>query len=277
MTSAASCARSLAEVIESELRGRGSSVRAAKERSYLKSELVHYGVGVPDTRAVVRAALRHADLDHDQIIELAELLWDPARAISTSRLDDASKSHSTDDAGKSLSTPAADSDTAPVYECRSAATMVLVQTKDHLGVGDSDFFERLLRQAQTWALVDPLSGDAIGPLSELDAGFDPVLERWAGDDDLWIRRSALLAHLRPLREGRGDFDRFARFADAMLEEKEFFIRKAIGWVLRDTARKRPDLVFDWMLPRAHRASGVTMREVVKHLPQQQREALLAAR
>lgn len=51
----------------------------------------------------------------------------------------------------------------------------------------------------------------------------------------------------------------------MLEEKEFFIRKAIGWVLRETSKKRPDLVYVWLVPRAHRASGVTMREAVKYL------------
>jgi len=51
----------------------------------------------------------------------------------------------------------------------------------------------------------------------------------------------------------------------MLEEKEFFIRKAIGWVLRDTGRKRPDLVYAWLLPRAGRASGVTLTEAVKPL------------
>ncbi len=63
----------------------------------------------------------------------------------------------------------------------------------------------------------------------------------------------------------------------MLEEKEFFIRKAIGWVLRDTARKRPDMVCEWLLPRAARASGVTLREAVKPLTDQQRGAVLAAR
>ena len=114
-------------------------------------------------------------------------------------------------------------------------------------------------------------------MSEQDPGFDRVLERWAIDEDFWIRRSALLAHLVPLRQGRGDFDRFSRFADAMLEEKEFFIRKAIGWVLRDTSRKRPDLVYDWILPRAHRTSGVTIREAVKRLSTEQREAVLAAK
>ncbi|WP_413774258.1 DNA alkylation repair protein [Brevibacterium sp. JSBI002] len=53
--------------------------------------------------------------------------------------------------------------------------------------------------------------------------------------------------------------------------------KAIGWVLHDSSRKRPDLVFDWILPRAHRASGVTIREAVKRLSTEQREAVLAAR
>lgn len=247
MTSESSAiAHTLAEVIDRELRERGKTGRAVKERAYLKSELDHYGTSVPDTRSIVRATLRGTDLDHDGVVELARQLW-------TEPSDE------------------------PVHERRTAATMVLIRSMDRLGAGDADFLESLLRQSRTWALVDPLAGDLVGPLCEDDPGFDPVLERWAIDEDFWIRRSALLAHLRPLRAGRGDFTRFTRFADAMLEEKEFFIRKAIGWVLRDTARNRPDLVFDWLLPRVHRASGVTIREAVKYLSPEQREAVLAAR
>jgi 3-methyladenine DNA glycosylase AlkD len=62
----------------------------------------------------------------------------------------------------------------------------------------------------------------------------------------------------------------------MLEEKEFFIREAIGWVLRETAKKRPDLVEAWLGPRTDRVSGVTMREAVRYVPKARREALLAA-
>ena len=69
----------------------------------------------------------------------------------------------------------------------------------------------------------------------------------------------------------------ARYADAMLDEREFFIRKAIGWVLRETSKRRPREVYDWLLPRARRASGVTMREATKYLSPEQRDALLAAR
>ena len=87
----------------------------------------------------------------------------------------------------------------------------------------------------------------------------------------------MLALLVPLRQGGGDFVRFGRYADAMLDEREFFIRKAIGWVLRDTGRKRPDLVYEWLLPRAARASGVTIREAVKPLSPAQRDAIDASR
>jgi hypothetical protein len=48
-------------------------------------------------------------------------------------------------------------------------------------------------------------------------------------------------------------------------------------VLRETARKRPDLVYDWLLPRAMRASGVTIREAIKPLSATQRDAIDAAR
>jgi 3-methyladenine DNA glycosylase AlkD len=63
-------------------------------------------------------------------------------------------------------------------------------------------------------------------------------------------------------------------ADAMLHEKEFFIRKAIGWILRDTSRRRPGMVYKWILPRAHRASGVTIREAVKKLQPDQQETVM---
>ncbi len=261
----ATTAATLAEVVDRQLRERGSAARAEKEKAYLKSGLIHYGVSVPETRAVVRSALRGKDLSHDEVLELARLLCAaPTPSVSSARSTEPT------DGGSAGHLP-------PVHERRAAATMVLIQSEDRLGASDADFVEGLLREAKTWALVDPLAGDLVGPLSEKDAGFDPVLERWAIDEDFWIRRSALLAHLVPLRKGRGDFERFSRFADTMLEEKEFFIRKAIGWVLRDTSRKRPDVVFEWILPRAHRASGVTIREAVKRLSSEQREAVLDAR
>ena len=164
----------------------------------------------------------------------------------------------------------------PVHERRMAAVALIELNADRLGYDDAPLLERLLRASGTWALVDGLAASVVGKVVERDERLGPVLDRWAADDDFWIRRSALLALLVPLRRGEGDFKRFGGYADTMLEEREFFIRKAIGWVLRDTARKRPAMVYEWLLPRAPRASGLTVREAVKPLSAEQRESVMAA-
>jgi len=92
-----------------------------------------------------------------------------------------------------------------------------------------------------------------------------VLDRWATDENFWVRRAALLALLRPLRRGEGDFDRFARYADMMLAEREFFIRKAIGWVLREVSKKRPALLRELVASHGAQMSGLTRREATKYL------------
>ena len=232
----------LAAEIDGELRARAVPERAAGEKAYLKSDLTHYGASVPAMRAAVRAAMAGVALNHDSLVALVEVLW-----------------------------------AEPVHERRAAAVELLEAHRGLLGVADAELLERLLRESRTWALVDSLAASVVGPLTEADPAWGPILDRWAADGDFWIRRSALLAHLIPLRTGGGDWARFTRFADAMLEEKEFFIRKAIGWILRDTARRRPELVFDWLLPRAARASGLTVREAVKYLAPEQRDAVLATR
>ena len=229
--------------IDADLRARATSGRAEHEKAYLKSDLTHYGTSVPAIRSVARSVgSRHPDLSHAELWSLVDALW-----------------------------------TAPVHERRLVAVELLDLLHDRLQRRDIARLERLLRQSRTWALVDPLAALVVGRLADRYVPLGAVLDRWATDRDFWLRRAALLTSLVALRRGEGDFDRFCGRAEAMLEDREFFIRKAIGWVLRDTARKRPDLVYAWLLPRAARASTVTLREAVKPLSEQQRAAVLAAR
>src|SRR5512138_3043937 len=236
-------ALALARDIERALRAAGTPERAAQEKRYLKSSLVHLGSSVPVIRRVAVGTRRaHPDLDRAALLALVEALW-----------------------GRGI------------HECRAAAVELLDAYADRLVPDDlSGVLERLLRESRTWALVDGLAASVAGPLVERFPALGETLDRWAADDDFWIRRAALLAELIPLREGRGDFARFARHADAMLEEREFFVRKAIGWILRDTSRTAPERVARWLLPRAARASGLTLREATKYLPAADRAAILAA-
>ena len=96
---------------------------------------------------------------------------------------------------------------------------------------------------------------------------------WARDDNFWVRRTALLAQLRQLSHEAGDFALFARLAAPMLGEREFFIRKAIGWVLREVSKKRPTLVFRFLRDHREEVSALTLSEGAKYLPAAQRRAL----
>jgi 3-methyladenine DNA glycosylase AlkD len=231
----------LADEIEARLRRIGTTKRAVGEKAYLKSNLEFVGATVWQTRDVVKAFLAERDrLTHDEVVALADALWQK-----------------------------------PIHERRGAAIEVLEAHADLLGPGDLPFLERLIRDSRTWALVDELAGVLVAGMLVEHPEIGPALERWARDDDFWVRRSALLAHLRRLRAG-GELGAFADHADAMLEEREFFIRKAIGWVLREAGKRRPAEVAAWLSPRTHRASGVTMREAVKYLPDDDRERLMTA-
>jgi 3-methyladenine DNA glycosylase AlkD len=235
--------RSFAKDIDAELRVRAVPERAAHEKAYLKSDLEHYGTPVPVIRAIAkRFHEHHSGLDHEAVLALVRTLWDE-----------------------------------PVHERRMVAIELLEVYGERVRAADMEVLERLLRESRTWALVDGLAASVVGPLVERDLEAASVLDRWAADEDFWIRRAALLAHLLALRRGEGNFERFGRYADKMLDEKEFFVRKAIGWVLRDTARKRPTMVHDWLVTRAPRASGVTLREAIKPMTEAQRQSVLAAR
>ena len=233
-------AAAVAGRIESELRAVGTPERAVSEKAYLKSDLAFLGVTVWQTRDVVKAVCREESLDHDRLVALVETLW------ATS-----------------------------IFDRRQAAVMLLELNPKLLTRTDVPLIERLLRESLTWALVDGLAGDVVGGLNKADPNVEPILDRWAADPDFWIRRSSLLAELVPHRAG-ASLEPFLRRADLMLDEKEFFIRKAIGWVLREVGKKRPAEVVAWLAPRTARASGVTMREAVRYLPAADGERLMAA-
>ena len=96
---------------------------------------------------------------------------------------------------------------------------------------------------------------------------------WAVDADFWVRRSALLTLLRGIRGRQPDLARFTRYAEPMLPEREFFIRKAIGWVLREISKHDPGWVAAWTERHLSGMSGVTFREAVRRLPAEEAERL----
>ena len=92
------------------------------------------------------------------------------------------------------------------------------------------------------------------------------MREWAVSEDLWLRRSAILGQLR-LQE-RTDLRLLEDVIEPNLDDHEFFVRKAIGWALRQYARTDPVWVREFVDRHTHRISGLSRREALKHLGDQ---------
>ncbi len=124
--------------------------------------------------------------------------------------------------------------------------------------------EHLVVTGAWWDLVDEVASRTVAPLHRhLPHELAPVIRGWAVHDDLWLRRIAILSQL-----GSGlatDRDLLADVVDANASSPEFFLRKAIGWALRELAHRDPAWVRAFLDSRGDALSPLSRREAAKHL------------
>jgi 3-methyladenine DNA glycosylase AlkD len=204
----------------------------------MKSDLRFYGVTAPQLRATCAAFCKETPLDAHSLRTIVDALF------------------ATD-----------------WFDLRSMGIALLERKHSLLAARDAPWLIDLVRASGCWAHVDYLATKVVDPLVVANPVLLARTRVWARDRDFWVRRTALLAQLAPLRRGGGDFALFAEIAAPMLDEKEFFIRKAIGWVLREVSKKRPALVRAFFREHGARASGLTSREGTKYLPAAMRREL----
>ena len=125
-------------------------------------------------------------------------------------------------------------------------------------------FEELVRDAGWWDRVDDLAANCLGPVvARHREAMRPILERWIEDPDLWIRRTAILVHLK--HGGETDVPMLFEFCRRQASDRTFWIRKAIGWALRQHARTDPQAVRAFVGELGDALSGLSRREATKHL------------
>ena len=125
-------------------------------------------------------------------------------------------------------------------------------------------YRGLIVEGAWWDLVDEVATHLI---RDLVVGYPdhvwPTVDTWIDDDDMWLRRTAIICQV-----GAGentDAARLLRFCEARAFEQEFFIRKAIGWALRQYARIDPDGVARFVVEHRDQLSGLSYREATKHI------------
>jgi 3-methyladenine DNA glycosylase AlkD len=125
-------------------------------------------------------------------------------------------------------------------------------------------YRRLIVEGAWWDLVDEVATHLI---CDLVVGYPdevwPAVDTWIDGDDMWLRRSAIICQVGA--KERTDAVRLFRFCEERSFEKEFFIRKAIGWALRQHARVDPKAVARFVMAHRDGLSGLSYREATRHI------------
>ncbi|MFI1393961.1 DNA alkylation repair protein [Streptomyces sp. NPDC020681] len=122
---------------------------------------------------------------------------------------------------------------------------------------------RLVVTVSWWDTVDALASHTVGPLVAADPKLTSEMDRWIDDENLWVARTALLHQLR-YKEAT-DADRLFRYCLRRADHTDFFIRKAIGWSLREYAKTDPDAVRAFVDGARDRLAPLSVREALKNL------------
>jgi 3-methyladenine DNA glycosylase AlkD len=220
----------LTSFVASELARRADPERADRMSAYMKTDMPFYGVQKKELTEVFRDMRARFPLGDDQSYRTAILaLWNqPHREEKYLAISIAR------------------------YERRFV-------TSDHV-----DLYRRLIVEGAWWDLVDDVAINCVGIVHHDERKImEPIIESWIDDDFMWLRRTALISPLKHKADTdyKTLFDHCLRRAD----EKEFFIRKAIGWILREYAKTEPERVRTFLLEHRERWSGLTFREAAKHL------------
>ena len=130
--------------------------------------------------------------------------------------------------------------------------------------GFLDTARQLIVTKSWWDTVDTLAAHVVGPLVTRHPELVSTMDAWAVEDNLWLARTALLHQLG--RREQTDAARLFRYCLAQAGHRDFFIRKAIGWALRDYAKTAPEPVRTFVRTHSARLAALSVREATRNLP-----------
>ncbi|MHC4429801.1 MAG: DNA alkylation repair protein [Planctomycetota bacterium] len=204
--------------------------KAAEMAAYMKTDMPFYGVQAPMRENVTKELLVRFPIDSRTRYKQAVLtLWEQ-----------------------------------PHREEKYTAIAVARSYPGFITMASLPLYKRLIQEGAWWDLVDDVAIHLAGHLLlHQRKSMKPEVEKWITHSNLWMRRSALLCHMS--HKDQTDEKQLFRHCLKVAGENEFFIRKAIGWALREYAKTSPTAVKAFLRKNEKRLSPLSFREAAKHL------------
>jgi 3-methyladenine DNA glycosylase AlkD len=206
-------------------------VKAPQMQAYMKSAMPYRGVGTPPRRTLMKELLAaRFPADRATWEATVRALWDDAayREERYAAIDLCAHR------------------TARAWQ--DAATVAL--------------YQHFIVTGAWWDHVDAVAIHLVGPILRSDpARVEPRIRGWMTDDDRWLRRSAIIVQIGSKRAT--DTGLLAAAIEPNVDDPDFFIRKGIGWALREYAKTDPEWVRSFVA--VHELAALSRREATRRL------------
>lgn len=216
--------------VQSQFQTATNPIAAKAMAAYMKNHFPYLGISSPQRAELLKPLLEKENLPtHTDLPQICIQLW-----------------------------------SLPEREYAYAALSLLVKMQKQLTPNDIDWICSLITQRSWWDSVHSIAGGILSTIVVknpdcLREKFAPHIE----SDNYWLNRTAIIVQLRCKQQTDTRFLETAILPH--LANKEFFLRKAIGWSLRQYARTNPQWVIDFVNLHNSQLSGLSKREALKHL------------
>jgi 3-methyladenine DNA glycosylase AlkD len=211
-----------------ELRALKDPVRAEFAKKYMRHQFEFLGLDAKTLRNCIRNYIKengYPEIEH--LGEFALKLWD-----------------------------------MPEREFQQTAIEIVNKLSKKLRSDDIHWIEQLIIKKSWWDTVDGLAAWICGTYFNLfPAQIKPVTEKWMKSGNMWLQRSALLFQLK--YKANTDTQLLADYIERLADHKDFFIRKAIGWILREYSKTNKEWIREFV--NNHALSGLSVREASKYI------------
>ncbi len=183
---------------------------AEQMQAYMKTKQAFYGVNAPAVNETLRSLYKNYSLSEEEIKAICWELWNGN------------------------------------FREEMYASIKIVEKYHRLLLTSENFsyFKKYFKRVENWDQLDPLASNILGMIFLKDRSFSKEISLWSFDKNMWIRRASLLVHLK--HRNNTDQEMLAFSIQQVMKEKEFFIRKAIGWVLRSYSDYNPKWVIHFV-------------------------------
>ena len=196
--------------IEAEFIKNANSKNARAQKAYLKNQFEFFGLTAPLRREIQKPFLVMAYLPaKNELNIILKELWEK-----------------------------------PEREFQHFALELTFKYLKQMEEKDIELFEYMIVHKSWWDTIDFIAPRLVGEyFKRFPENRDKTIEKWLASKNIWLQRSAILFQLKYKKEIDTRF--LSYVINSLLGSKEFFINKAMGWILRDYSRHNPDWVINF--------------------------------